>query len=95
MIKWIYLLAALNFLDGIATYAGMKALLFNEANPLLAGMPPGAILFLKLALSLAILLLVRKANVTKPIFKIFVAVGNGVYLLIAAMHLYWLSILIV
>ncbi|WP_316570200.1 DUF5658 family protein [Neobacillus sp. YIM B06451] len=94
MIKWMYLLAALNFMDGIATYAGMKAFLIEEANPLLASMSPGFIIIMKLALSLALLFLAKRADLAKPIFKICIGVGNGVYLMIAVLHIYWISIVI-
>lgn len=94
MIKWIYLLAALNFMDGIATYAGMKALLINEANPLLNNMPPGIILIVKLGLSLALLYLIKRIDLKKPIFKIFIGAGNCLYLIIAAMHVYWISFIL-
>ncbi|WP_059172569.1 DUF5658 family protein [Bacillus sp. FJAT-27445] len=93
MKKWAYLLAVLNFLDGAATYAGMKVDLIHEANPTLSSMPPGTILFLKTILSLALFYLIKKVNLAQPVFRLIIIVGNSLYSSIVAMHLYWMSLI--
>lgn len=89
--KWAYLLIGLNIFDGISTYSGMKMSLIGERNPLLAWMPPEGIFMIKLLLSIIFLQILVKVNLKKPVFKYSLVVGNCMYLLTAALHVYWLT----
>ncbi|OCA83214.1 hypothetical protein A8F94_19080 [Bacillus sp. FJAT-27225] len=92
MKKWGYLLAALNFFDGICTYIGLKFYLIEESNPVLAWMPPERIVGLKALLSLALLYLVFRVELKKPVFKYSLLTGNGIYSLLTVLHLYWIGL---
>jgi Domain of unknown function (DUF5658) len=92
MKRWGYLFAALNFFDGLCTYAGLKLNLIEEGNPVLAWMPPEGILGLKALLSLALLYILYKVELKKPVFKYSLITGNSIYSLLAVLHLYWIGI---
>ncbi|RHW41661.1 hypothetical protein D1B31_08070 [Neobacillus notoginsengisoli] len=92
--KWGFLLIGLNLFDGLSTYAGMKLSLIGENNPLLSWMGPEGIVGVKMLLSLLLLFVLVRVNIKKPIFKYSLVIANCVYSFVAAVHLYWFTLLI-
>lgn len=93
--KPIWTLLVLNLADGFLTYWGLLAGAIEEANPLLSGLPPLAILTVKLLLSacLAAFLFTPLVRLNSRLWRYFLLAANFIYVGILSLHIAWIALL--
>lgn len=98
MFRYFTLLAALNLLDGIFTFSGLRVGLIEEENPLMEilwELNPFCFLFSKIALSVLLLVVAyhfKKIATVFKYWKIVLILSCFAYTAVLIMHLIWISI---
>ena len=89
-----WLLVALNTLDGLLTYIGIKLHFIEEANPLLATLPPVALLGIKLLFSVALgfFLIKNQYSPFKRYIPYLLAFANLLYIGVTCLHVFWITL---
>jgi hypothetical protein len=90
----LLIIFVLNTFDGISTYIGIKLGFIEEGNYLLSNLPPSGILLIKLLLSVCVIYLtsIRFSMAFKRKFNILLSGVLIIYLFIASLHIFWMSL---
>lgn len=90
VMAWI--LVALNAMDGIFTYIALKNNIAEEANPILASLPPEVLLAIKLLFSVFLMFFLLK---TKQVFQktyifVLLSIALMMYIGVTGIHFVWI-----
>jgi hypothetical protein len=91
-------LAFINFLDGAATYFGLRADAIEEANPIMRQLyDTDPFLFLAVKIALSILLILVYMMIKEPktnLVRNLAFVSSIIYTLVCFKHYYWISLIV-
>lgn len=89
-----FLLAILNAVDGTFTYIGLVGNHIEEANPIMAGLPPIYLLLTKLLFSAALFYFLFKPHyIPHKRFVFPVLIGaNILYIAVMGLHVFWMTL---